>query len=57
MAVWFSFVYLGHHYVVDVLGGIVFAVGAYLFTRGQVFSRFAARLAALGTRRPTGLPR
>jgi membrane-associated phospholipid phosphatase len=29
-AVWFSVVYLGQHYVADVLGGIAFALGAWL---------------------------
>lgn len=29
-AVWFAIVYLGHHYVVDILGGAAFAVLAYL---------------------------
>jgi len=29
-AVWFSVVYLGQHYVTDVLGGIAFALGAWL---------------------------
>jgi membrane-associated phospholipid phosphatase len=29
-AVWFSVVYLGQHYVTDVLGGIVFALGTWL---------------------------
>ena len=27
---WFSAVYLGEHYVIDVLGGIVYATAAYL---------------------------
>jgi membrane-associated phospholipid phosphatase len=29
-AVWFSVVYLGQHYVTDVIGGIVFALGTWL---------------------------
>ena len=28
-AVWFSVVYLGQHYIIDVLGGIVFAAGSW----------------------------
>ena len=32
-AIWFGTVYLGHHYVLDVLGGIVYAVVAYLWVR------------------------
>ena len=30
VGVWFSAVYLGEHYVVDVLGGIVYAVAAFV---------------------------
>lgn len=30
VAVWFAIVYLGHHYVVDIVGGAAFAIGAYL---------------------------
>jgi membrane-associated phospholipid phosphatase len=33
IAVVFSIVYLGEHYVVDALGGVVFAVAAYLVVR------------------------
>ena len=29
-AIWFSVVYLGHHYVIDVVAGMAFAVGAVL---------------------------
>ena len=32
-AIWFATVYLGHHYVVDVLGGVVFAVVGYLVVK------------------------
>jgi membrane-associated phospholipid phosphatase len=32
--VWFSIVYLGHHYVVDALGGALYAVIAYVLVRG-----------------------
>jgi membrane-associated phospholipid phosphatase len=29
VCVWISIVYLGEHYVVDVIGGVVFALGAF----------------------------
>jgi membrane-associated phospholipid phosphatase len=32
-AIWFGTVYLGHHYVVDVLGGIAYAVVGYLWVK------------------------
>lgn len=31
--VWFAIVYLGHHYVVDALGGAVLAIGTYVVSR------------------------
>jgi len=31
VGVWFSAVYLGEHYVIDVIGGIVYATCAFLF--------------------------
>jgi len=44
-AIWFSVVYLGHHYVVDVVAGIVFAIGAYAALQSPMLARLAARLA------------
>jgi membrane-associated phospholipid phosphatase len=44
VAVWFSVVYLGHHYVVDVLGGIAFAVGAYAASRSSLVARATQRV-------------
>jgi uncharacterized membrane protein len=38
-AVWFSIMYLGHHYFVDALGGLVYAVAAYLIVRSAVSGR------------------
>jgi membrane-associated phospholipid phosphatase len=38
-AVWFSIVYLGHHYVLDVIGGLAYAVAAYLVVRSAVSGR------------------
>ena len=38
-AVWFSIMYLGHHYLVDALGGLVYAVAAYLIVRSAVSGR------------------
>jgi membrane-associated phospholipid phosphatase len=46
--VWFSVVYLGQHYVTDVIGGIAFAISTWLITTKLV----APRVAAL-RRRPT----
>ena len=55
-AVWFSVVYLGHHYVVDVIGGILFAVGAYAALQTPVLQRVATWLADVGRRACTVLP-
>jgi len=49
-AIWFSVVYLGHHYVIDVVAGIAFAVGAYAALQSPMLKRFAAWLAGLGRR-------
>jgi hypothetical protein len=32
-AVWFSIVYLGDHYVIDIVGGVVYALAAYTLVR------------------------
>jgi len=32
--VWFAIIYLGHHYLVDALGGIVYPVAAYAVAGG-----------------------
>ena len=32
-AIWFATVYLGHHYVVDVLGGVVYGTVGYLLVK------------------------
>jgi membrane-associated phospholipid phosphatase len=31
--VWFAITYLGHHYIVDIIGGVIYAVAAYLLVR------------------------
>jgi membrane-associated phospholipid phosphatase len=44
--VWFSAVYLGEHYVVDILGGIVYATIAFFFAEKiipYVHFKFASR--------------
>ena len=50
LAIWFSVVYLGHHYVVDVLGGIVWAFGAYWAVNTSVLRRAAARIALFASK-------
>ena len=50
-AIWFSVVYLGHHYVIDVVAGMAFAVGAYWVLQNSKLASWAGRLAALGRRR------
>ena len=46
-AVWFSVVFLGQHYVTDIIGGIVFAVGAWL-----IVTKVAAPLVPALQRQP-----
>ncbi len=38
-AVWFSIMFLGHHYLVDAVGGLVYAVVAYVVVRSAVSGR------------------
>jgi membrane-associated phospholipid phosphatase len=64
LIIWFAVVYLGHHYVVDVIGGAVYALVGYFALRhsdvggwivrayGRAFSRAAADMSRLlGLRR------
>jgi len=44
--IWFSVVYLGHHYVVDVLGGIVWAFAAYWVVSSAAVRRSASHIAS-----------
>ena len=58
-AVWFSVVYLGQHYVTDVLGGIAFAVGTWLIMTKVLVPRVrslqhAPQLPAGGAADPVG---
>jgi len=50
VAMWFSVVYLGHHYVIDVVAGILFAIGAYAALQSSTLKRFASWLASFGRR-------
>lgn len=47
VAIWFAVVYLAHHYVIDVVAGMAFAVAAYMGLQNPALSRVAARLANL----------
>jgi membrane-associated phospholipid phosphatase len=47
VTIWFAVVYLGHHYVVDVIGGIVYALVGYFALR---HSDFGGRLIEAYTR-------
>jgi len=49
LAVWFSVVYLGQHYVTDIIGGIAFAVGTWM-----VLTQLAAPLVPALRRQPAG---
>jgi hypothetical protein len=51
-AIWFAVVYLAHHYVIDVVAGMAFALGAYWALQSPMLSRIASRLAGPIGRRP-----
>ena len=43
---WFAIVYLGHHYIVDILGGVLLAAGTYFVViRLGLLDRLFRRLA------------
>lgn len=47
-AVWFAIIYTGHHYVIDIVGGVAFAVAAYLLVdRAGLLDHLLAWLVAL----------
>lgn len=39
VVVWFAIIYLGHHYLVDALGGLIYALAAYVVVRGFTTGR------------------
>jgi membrane-associated phospholipid phosphatase len=49
-AIWFAVVYLGHHYVIDVVAGILFAIAAFTALQSPMLGRFASLLAGVGRR-------
>jgi membrane-associated phospholipid phosphatase len=50
--VWFAIVYLGHHYVVDIVGGVAYALGAWwLVTSPRVRHALRGALQRLGALR------
>lgn len=44
--VWFAIVYLGHHYVVDIVGGVAYALAAWWLVRSRWAHDMVARLAS-----------
>jgi membrane-associated phospholipid phosphatase len=52
LCVWFSIVYLGEHYVVDIVGGVVFALAAY-FGEDAFAGWWRRRQARVTTARPS----
>lgn len=50
LTIWFATVYLGHHYVIDVIGGVAYAAVGYLIFRNKRVIRF---ILGRGTREPT----
>ncbi len=49
-AIWFAVVYLGHHYVLDVVGGILFAAGAYLVLKHSSTASAARWISSMAAR-------
>lgn len=41
LVVWFAITYLGHHYVVDVIGGVIYASAAYFAATESSLRRYA----------------
>jgi hypothetical protein len=54
VAIWFAVVYLAHHYVIDVVAGMAFAVGAYTALNNAAVSRAATQLARFARGRERG---
>lgn len=48
--VWFAIIYLGHHYVVDALGGLVYAIAAFAVVRGFTTGRLQRLVGWRGAR-------
>jgi hypothetical protein len=49
-AVFFMVIYLGHHYVADILGGVIYATGAYVIVCSPAARRLAQRATSLASR-------
>ncbi len=50
LVVWFAIVYLGHHYVVDIVGGVAYALAAWWVVRSHWAHDLAARLMGRASR-------
>jgi membrane-associated phospholipid phosphatase len=59
VGVWFSAVYLGEHYVVDLIGGVIYGTGAYLLAEKLIplfIRRYPHALASINKRNVSKTP-
>jgi hypothetical protein len=52
--VWFAITYLGHHYVIDAVGGMVYAAAAYWLVTSGAFQPVVGWIEQRMVRRPRG---
>jgi PAP2 superfamily/Glycosyltransferase family 87 len=57
LAVFLAVVYLGHHYVIDVIGGVAYASAAYVLVCGPIGERAIQAAARMAARVSAAIPR